>query len=176
MADESAEKQDEATESGEKKPSKKILIVVGAIMALEGIGVAAFMMLTGGPADANAAMIEGQDLAQQEQLVEIDLVRDKFQNMHGDRIWLWDTEVKLKVREKDREFITQELEDRRGEIIEGISLIFRRAQPSTLKEPGLETLNRQITALLQEIFGNSPDGSPRIERVLLPKCLGFPAN
>ncbi len=176
MADEPAEKQDDATEGDEKKPSKKILIVVGAIMALEGLGVAGFMMLAGGPKDANAAMIEGEELALQEQLVEIDLVRDKFQNMHGDRIWLWDTEVKLKIREKNREFITQELEDRRGEIVEGISLIFRRAQPSTLKEPGLETLNRQISALLAEIFGNHPDGSERIERVLLPKCLGFPAN
>ncbi len=175
MADEAADKQAESIDSA-GKPSKKILLVVGAIMALEGAAVVGFMMFTGGPSNANAAAIQGEDLAQREQLVEIDLVRDKFQNMHGERIWLWDTEVKLKVREKNREWVTQQLEDRRGEIIEGISLIFRRAQPSHLKEPGLETLNRQITALLEQIFGPHPDGSPRFERVLIPKCLGFPSN
>ncbi len=175
MADEAKDTQQEATNQA-AKPSKKVLLIVGAIMALEGAAVVGFMMLMNGPKDAQAAAIQGEDLAMREQVVEIDLVRERFQNMHGERIWLWDTEITLKVREKNREWVTQQLEDRRGEILEGISLIFRRAQPSHLKEPGLETLNRQITALMEQILGTHPDGSPRIERVLIPKCLGFPSN
>ncbi|MCB1281758.1 MAG: hypothetical protein KDB18_09570, partial [Salinibacterium sp.] len=161
----------EAPEGG-SKPSKKLLIIVGAVMALEGALVAGFMMMTGGPADATAAQIEGEDMALREQLVEIDVASGRYQNMHGESNWLWDTEIKIKVREKNREYVTQQLEERNGEINEGISMIFRKAQPSQLKEPGLETLKRQITALLEDIFGMHPDGTPRIDGVLIPKCTG----
>ena len=158
------------------KPSKKVLIIVGAIMALEGAAVVGIMMFTGVPSSADAAALVGEEQALREQIVELELVRDNFQNMHGDRIWVWDTEIRLKVREKNREYVTQQLTERQGEIIEGISLIFRRAQPSHLKEPGLETLNRQLTALFHEIFGYHPDGSARIERILIPRCLGYPSD
>lgn len=169
------ENKDEQTK-GSGKPPMKVLLIVGAIMAIEGLLVAGIMMFTGAPSGANAAELMGEEMAKREQLFELELVRDKFQNMHGERIWVWDTEIRLRVREKNREFIEQQLAQRQGEIIEGISLIFRRAQPSNLKEPGLETLNRQITALAHEIFGNHPDGSPRIDRVLIPRCLGYPSD
>ena len=91
-------------------------------------------------------------------------------------MWVWDTEIVLKVRSKNEEHVTKQLEERAAEIKEGISQIFRRAQHSQLKEPGLETINRQVSTFVQQVLGKDADGKERLERIVIPKCKGFPAD
>ncbi len=54
--------------------------------------------------------------------------------------------------------------------------MFRRASPNQLREPGLETLNRQVTAYVERILGKDSEGRERIEKVMIPRCRGFFAN
>ena len=173
MADE--ETQDQQEQPKKKSPIKMIAIV-GGIMVIEAVAVLGFTMFAGGKPTAAEAGIEGADQSGLEQLVEISLVADKFQNLQSGRVWLWDTEVYLKVRSKDQEFIEKELERRRAEVTQGVAQIIRKASQNQLKEPGLETLTRQFSAYAHSVFGTDAEGENHVQSVIIPKCRGFPAD
>jgi flagellar basal body-associated protein FliL len=156
-----------------KKGSIKVIAMVAGLMIAEAAGVYALVGMTGSGTQQAAAEIHGAEQGELQQLVEIDLVDDKFQNMQSGRVWIWDTQIVLKVKKKNQEFVEGELAKRAAEIREGIAQIMRRAQHAHLREPDLTTLNRQLTAYLDKAFGPDPDGSTRLERVLLPKCKGY---
>jgi flagellar basal body-associated protein FliL len=155
-----------------KKPAKGIMLIA-AIMVAEALAVYAFIGMSGGATKQAAAEIHGAELAELQQLVEIDLLDDKFQNMQTGRAWIWDTQFVLKVKRKNEAFVQGELDKRTAEIREGLAQIMRRAQHAHLREPELTTLNRQVTAYLDRALGPDPDGLSRIDRVLIPKCKGF---
>ena len=156
-----------------KKGKLKLMLVVGGIMLAEAAGVYFLVGMTGGGTQHAAAEIHGADQAALQELVEIEILDDKFQNMQTGRAWIWDTQIVLKVKAKNQGFVTGELEKRSAEIQEGISQIMRRAQHAHLREPELNTLNRQLTAYFDKTFGPDPDGHSRLERVLIPKCKGY---
>lgn len=160
-----------------KKSPIKMVAIVAVIMVLEGVGV---FMVVGAtakkPAAAHAEEIKGAEHADTEQSVEVALIADKFQSMQGAQIWIWDVEMVLKVKKKNEEHVTKALESREAEIHEAIAMIFRRAQLLQLREPGLETINRQVTAYMNKLLGKDAEGKDRIERVVIPKCKGFSTN
>lgn len=165
---------DEASaETKAAKPSIKVLMIVAAVMLIEGLAVAGLVMVMRGGASTASAEIEGAEEAAEEKLGEVPLISDKFQNLQTGKTWIWECELVLQIREKNREAVTATLEARKAEITEGVSMIFRKAQHVHLTEPGLETLNRQVSAYVHEVFGEHPDGTPRVERVIIPKCRGF---
>lgn len=160
-----------------KGPPIKAIGAVAAIMAVEAGAVFMIAKMTGPKAaEASETHIEGADQTDHEATVELPLIEEKFQNMQTGRVWIWDSEIVLKVRKKNEEFVQGVLDNRAAEIKEGVSMIFRRAQHSQLKEPGLETINRQLAAYLSQIIGKDADGKERLERVVIPKCRGFPAD
>lgn len=180
------DKKDESKPEGEaagtdaapkKKSPIKLVAIVGAIMVIEAVGVFMVVGATGKkPADAHATEIKGADHADEEQSVEIPLVEDKFQSMQGSQIWIWDVSVVLKAKKKNEEVINKALDARAAEIHEAVAMIFRRAQLLQLREPGLETINRQISAYMNKLLGKDPEGKDRFERIVIPKCKGFAAN
>jgi len=157
--------------------SIKTIAIVAALMIIEGAGV---FFIVGStmrkPTESKAGELHGEDEAKLDALVELPLVEDKFQNMTGGQAWIWDAAVFVKVKKRDEEKVTEVLQARAAEIKEGIAYIFRRAQHSQLKEPGLETMNREISAYINEIVEKTPEGASRIDRILIPKCRGFPAG
>ena len=157
-----------------KKSPVKAIVIVAVLMIVEGVAVYMFIGKTG-PQPA-AAAVEGKDDAHHDASVEVPLIEDKFQNLQTGRVWVWDAEIVLKVRSKNEEHVTKQLEERAAEIKEGISQIFRRAQHSQLKEPGLETINRQVSTFIQQVLGKDAEGKERLERIVIPKCKGFPAD
>jgi flagellar basal body-associated protein FliL len=163
-----------APEQPAKKSPVKPIAIVAVLMIAEAAGVYMFVGKTG-PQPA-AAAVEGKEEAGKDALVEIPLIEDKFQNLQTGRVWVWDSEIVLKAKSKNQEFVAKQLEERTAEIKEGVSQIFRRAQHGQLKEPGLETINRQITAFMSQILGKDGEGKERLERVVIPKCKGFPAD
>lgn len=171
MADEQAQ-----VEQAAKKPPLKVIAVVAVMMILEGLGVFLFVSATGrAPQDTMA--VEGQQQALMESNVEIPLVEGKFQNMLTGRAWIWSVEIYLKVKRKNEARVNEILEARQAEIRESVSQLIRRADHSHLKEPDLRTLNRQFTALANEVFGYAEaDGLPRVERVIIAKCQGHQVN
>jgi flagellar basal body-associated protein FliL len=159
-----------------KSPVKTIGIVAGLMIA-EAAAVYFVMSSTGPkPAEATDVHLEGADGHDTEASVELPLMEEKFQNLQTGRVWLWDVEIYLKVKAKHEEFVTAQLESRQAEIKEEISMIFRRAQHSNLKEPGLETIKRQVSAYISHALGKDAEGHERFERVVIPKCKGFPAD
>jgi hypothetical protein len=166
----------------EAKPEKKgmpikTIGVVAGLMIAEAVGVFLFVSATNPHVQAAAAQtIKGADQTDLEASVEVPLIEDKFQNMQTGRVWIWDTEIVLKVRARNKDFVTKELERRQAEIAEGVALIFRRSPHSNLKEPGLETINRQLAAYMNQVLGKDAEGKERLERVVIPKCKGFPAD
>lgn len=155
----------------------KVIGIVAVLMAAEAGGVFFVVKATSPKVAAAAeAKLEHADQNDTEATVEIQLIDDKFQNLQTGRVWIWDSEIYLKVKKKNEEFVNKVLEEKSAEIKEGVSMIFRRAQHSQLKEPGLETINRQLVAYMNQVLGKDADGKERIERVLIPKCRGFPAD
>lgn len=169
------EEKNEATEEKKKSPIL-LFAMIGVIMLIEAVGVFAFVKISGsGAGDAKANEIEGQQQAELEKTIEIPLWGERgerFQNLSTGRAWSWTVSVVLQTKKKNEEEVKAELERRKSEISEGVALIIRRAAHSHLVEPGLETLHRQIESYINEVFGVDPDGDPRIERVLIPKCQG----
>lgn len=169
-----------ATPAAEAPPKKglpiKTLGIVAAVMAVEAVAVFFVVGMVSKKPDAAAAAELTHEHDDGEALVELPLIEEKFQNMQTGRAWIWDASIYLKVRKKHEEFVAGQLEARSAEIKEGISLIFRRATHSQLKEPGLESLNRLLNSYVNEIIEAAPDGTSRIERIIIPKCRGFPAD
>ena len=178
MADEA--KKDKESDGAEKPAAKgglsvKLLAVIGAIMAIEGAGVFLFVtMMSGGPKDAAAEIVSDEE--DPEALVEVMLTEEQYQNMTSNQVWIWEAEIYLKVRRKNQEFVQGQLEQRSAEIQEGITQIFRRAKLTELREPDFRTGSRQLTALVNDVFGNDADGLPRVERLVIAKLRGFPRN
>lgn len=175
MADE--EKQVEGTEAPAKKSGKMLPIIVGGLMLVEGVAVFGVVKVLGGGAkSADASQVEAEAQAALEAPTEIELVKGSFQNMQTGRVWEWKVEIFVRVRAKNLDEVKRIQERDAATIKEGVALIFRRAHDRHLREPGLETITRQVTAYINEIFGADPDGIPRIDRVIIPECKGFPAD
>ncbi len=176
MADKPSDNKSESAAAVPKKKSPmKVVGIVGVLMAAEAVGVYFFVAKTG-PQAAAAAEIQGKDEENHEATMELALIEEKFQNLQTGRVWVWDAEIVLKVKAKNEPYVSKQLEERAGEIKEGISQIFRRAQHSQLKEPNLETINRQISVFINQTIGKDANAKDRIERIVIPKCKGFPAD
>ena len=189
MSDKESKPKDDAAapaaeEGAKKKPPIKLLGIVAALMLVEGAGVYVVdSMSSKKPQTAEAHGVEGgapaegghgaEAVLDDDAEIELKLMEDKLQNMQTGRVWLWDVGVYIKVKKKNEAIVAEQLKRREAEIKEEVARIFSRAQHSQLKEPGKETLGRQLTALSHKIFGADADGNPRVERVLIPRCRGF---
>ncbi|MEO1007061.1 MAG: hypothetical protein AAFX79_00675 [Planctomycetota bacterium] len=178
MADETKESDAPAKEKPAKKGglSAKVLAIIVAVMAVEGVGIFLFMtMMSGTPQDAEATELVN-DENDPEALVEVLLTDEQFQNMTNNQVWIWEAELYLKVRRKNLEYVERELEQRQAEIREGVTQIFRRLSPTELSEADFRTGSRQLTALINDVFGTDADGLPRVDRLVIAKLRGFPRN
>jgi len=178
MADEAAA----ATEQGdeEKAPKKglgiKMLGIMAALMIAEGAGVYFLVSMTAG-SNSSAMSIEGTEDQERQQTKEVLLIEDRFQNVSSGTVWLWDTSIYLQIRNKNAEKVEKIMLQREAEIKEGVAKIFRRAEDRHLRDdPGLDTIVRQLTAYLNDVFGTDKDELPLIERIIIPKCTGINAG
>jgi hypothetical protein len=72
--------------------------------------------------------------------------------------------------------VNEELVARRAELRTGIAAIMASAQHGFFTEPGRETLSRQVLEYLRKSLGPDPEGKPRVEAVLIPRCIGMPVD
>lgn len=176
MADDEKNAEAASEETKPKGGGLKMIIIVAVMMIVEGAGVFFLVSSMGGPKGVEASELQGLEGTGEEAPVEIPLVDDRFQNMQTGRVWEWRTIIFLRVRQKNVNEITAIQERDTATIKEGVAMIFRKAQDRHLREPGLETITRQLTTYLNEVFGLDADGLPRIDRVIIPECKGFPAD
>jgi hypothetical protein len=162
-----------------EKPAKKglpvkMMGIMAGVMVAEG-AVVYFIAGATGPKPV-AADVKHVEEEHHDEFVEIPLIDEKFQNLQSGRAYIWDASIVLKVRTKDEELVASTIEKSAAEVKEAVALVFRRAPHAQLTEPGLETLNRQLLALLNQFAGKDAEGHPRIVRVLIPKCKGYLAE
>jgi flagellar basal body-associated protein FliL len=166
-----------ATEPAKKSLPIKTLAIVAVLMAAEAAAVVFAMGLLGprsSHAETDAHALVDDD---SEDTVEIEVASEKYQNLSTGRVWVWDLSIFLQVKNKNAETVQAVLEQRKAEIGEGVGQIVSRAQHAQLKEPERQTLIRQISAFLERIRGmTDADGKPLVERVMIPKCRGFPSD
>ncbi|MBX3386103.1 MAG: hypothetical protein KF768_06005 [Phycisphaeraceae bacterium] len=155
--------------------SIKTIGVIGAVMALEaGALYFVFGMSGAKKSSADVHMLVHDD---SEELDEIEIISDEiFQNMQTGKVWVWSISVYAQVKRKDVEYVETVLAQRRAEVREGLSQIVGRAQHAQLKEPDRQTLNRQFSALIERIVKPDEQGKPRVQRLLISKCTGYPAD
>jgi len=184
-------------------PTKTIAIVL-ILLVVEAVAVFGAVMMFAKPSEVKGVELEHGHIEEGERLVEIPVVREKFTNNSSGRVWIWDTEVVLVAKLKHAGHapvehaeddghgdgggdegdghgghagtLRSELEEKRAQIRTGIGAIFSGAQHSYFTEPGRETLSRQIREYLHGVFGEDAEGEPRVQDVVIPKCLGFPAD
>ena len=155
--------------------SLKLVIVILGIMLAEAGAVVGVLSLTG-PSSTHAAEETGLDVNAGEQTKEIMVISERFQNLQSGRVWQWEIELWLKVKTKHADQVQTRLENHKAEIQQEINNIISRAQHAHLKEPGHETLLRQLTKVMERFM--TPDGqeAPLFETVLLPKVRGHPGD
>ncbi|MBY0310465.1 MAG: hypothetical protein K2W85_00190 [Phycisphaerales bacterium] len=158
----------------------KTIAIVAVLMILEGALVFFVLGAMGGPKKTEAAT-EAKHLEhdESEQTVEIRLFEkedERFQNLTAGRVWIWNVSFFVQVKNKNSERVENVLEQRKAEIKEGVSQIVSRSPIAQLKEPERQSLNRQVTALLDKVLGQDSDGKSLVERVLIPTCNGFPSD
>lgn len=176
MAEQADTKAEESSAPAKKKPPIVAIGAVLAVMAVEGAVVFMVAGMTSGGSAASASELHDDHSSAAESIVEVPVFTGKFQNLTSGRVFIWETEIVLEVRQKNSQHITHQLEQRQAAVREAVARIYRRTQHAQLKEPGSESLIRQLTAMLDEFFGSDPDGHSRIERVLVPVCDGYPAD
>jgi flagellar basal body-associated protein FliL len=165
-----------AAPAKKKLPIKTIGIVAGIMIAE---AVAVFMIFNmiapkKSSAHEDAAHVESSDA---ETIKEIQVVDEKFQNLASGRAFIWDTVVTVQVKKKHADSVEATLKSRAAELRQEMGRIVANADDAQLKEPNRETLLRQFTALLNKVVGEDEKSSdPLIERVLIPRLRGFPAE
>lgn len=151
----------------------KAAILLVAVLVLEGGTIGMTMMFAGGPRDVKGVTLDADKMADQKKLVEIQVVKDKFENIKTGRQYLYDTEVYCTVRKADEQKATDAIKDQKAQISMAIGNIIREADPSFFQEATLATLTRQIKAELDKDLGKDADGKPVVQEVLITRCIPF---
>ncbi len=168
---------DEAADGGGKKSIKVILGVVG-ILALEAGTIFGTALLTNKPDIAVGDPFATDASADEERIVEIGVVQQRFPNRKSGRAMLYETHIAIQVKKKDEELVQKIIEENNARIKTVIGTIWRNAEPRHFNEPYLSTLTRQATESLVEIVDeNLPEGEEtRVQGILIPTLTGWPAD
>ena len=169
---------DAAAGGEEKKKGLPLLpiIAVAAVLLIEAAVIVALFMFSGGPSEVKAEPGVADEVAQGEEPAEVLVLSGKFQNNKSGRSFMYDTEVYVVVKQRNLEEMETKKEQMQASITKDITTIFRRAEPSHLREQELATLTRQVSAALESRFGNDPNDEPYVQEVLITKCMEFASD
>jgi flagellar basal body-associated protein FliL len=171
------EKKENQPEQPQKKMPIKAMLILLAVLLIEGLAITAVFTFAGGPAKVQADPAAVDLAAEAKKPVELLVVSDKFANNRVGRTYLYDSEIYVVLRKKDEEATKAKIETMQAQISTDIAMIIRRAEPAHLNEPTLATLTRQIKASLDERLGKDEEtGEPTVEQVLIKKWVPFRAD
>lgn len=156
--------------------SIKTLGILAAVLLIEAGVISAGFMYASRPAEVKAQGAVKDETAELNELVEMPVIADKFQNTRTGRTYIYDTDIYILVRRKDEAKVDERLKNMSAQIVADIGLLFRRAEPAYLLEPSLATLMRQIKAALDQRIGTDPDGKSLIQEVVVKKYTQYRAD
>lgn len=175
MAADDAEKApQEGTEAKKKGLPLVPIIVVSAMLIGEAAIVAGMFMFLGGPSEVQADPALDEKMAEGERPLTLTVLEDKFQNKKSGESFLYDVEIFATTKVKHEEEAEKRLEEQKAAIRFEVMVLFRKAEPAFLREPSLQTMTRQIRAVVQKAVGNVPGtDEPLFDDVILGKCTEF---
>lgn len=172
-----------APEAGKEAPKKKglpikTLVMIVGLMAVEGIAIFGAMSVMGKPSGVHGAVEHVGEQDPHEDLVELPVLNERFVNNADGRLWVWDTEIMVVVKEKHHYEVEEKLAKNAAKIRTGIGTIWSAGRLADFNEPGRVTLSNQVLEYLRtQVFEKATvDEEDRIVEVLIPKCMGFPAD
>jgi len=156
-----------------KLPLKTILVVL-AVLLLEGGTITVFMALKGGPKSVEGTHpIEGEVRVDQKNYAEVILAESfSVDNYMGGKTRLViNMEVCAKVtREKEEEFKGL-VDSRETEIRDAIRTLVSSAQPDQIKDPKLQVIKREIKTGVEKIVGEG-----LIQEILISSWQSYTAD
>lgn len=165
---------------GEEAKKKRLplmpIIAVAAVLLVEAAVIVGLFMFSGGPSEVKAEPGVADALAMGEEPAEVLILAGKFQNTKSGRSFMYDTEIYIKTKQKHYDYLTEKKDAMQATITKDITTIFRRAEPSHLREQELATLTRQIAAALENRLGEDENGEPYVSEVLITKCMEFASD
>lgn len=164
----------EVDEQVKKSSPMKAIVMVAGILLVEAIVIVSAMMMLGGPDTVEATDTVGAiQTAEEEKLVELQVLDGKLANNKTGITYLYDTEIYVQSKKKHSERVSAELEQFRNQIRAEITTIWRTADPHHFQEPKLENLTRKIEALLNDRFGTDESGEAIIARCVIVMGTGL---
>ncbi len=156
----------------------KTAVVILVLLVLEGAAIVTIMSIMGKESEVSAVdLIENPD-GPENILQELTVLQHKFSNGKQGRLWIWDMKIDISVSSLNADAVQEVLDRRASHIQAGIGRIVASAQHTFFQEPGYDTLRNQILDFLNdpELIGTDPEGEPMVKDVLIPSCIGFPAD
>jgi flagellar basal body-associated protein FliL len=176
MADKKNESESEETPKPKKGGGLKFIIVVLALLGIEG-GVLFFVFSSGKPQTVEATEPVIVANPEDEKLVELLVLDDRLVNDRTGISYLYQTEIYVKVRKKDEEWVKDEIERSKNSLRAQLGGIWRTAEPTHFQEPLFETLTRRVETVMRERFDHkSSDSKPVIDRCVLVVGTGLRIN
>lgn len=178
-----------ATAEAGKGSRKKPLMIVAALMLVEGVAIffGTKMMTGSGPAPADAAHESADAHAPAEggehggghgeegaknapfesEFGEIAVSECRPTNRQSGRLITFRMRVSVLVKAADLEKSKGLIESNKARIEDRINFVIRSADPAYLNEPTLETIKRRLKAELDRLMGDEH----LIEEILIPEML-----
>ena len=164
MADDTPEK-NEVQKPKLKMPLKTIIILL-AVLLLEGGGISLFWIMKGGPnpAEGTDSIAQTQD-APGNDFAEVVLAQDFIVDNHvsGRSRMIITLEVAAKVEGANKQILEDRVKKHQKEILNTLRVLVSSAQPDQIKDPKKQVIKREIKAGIEEIVGEE-----LIAEILLP--------
>ncbi len=148
-------------EGASSKPKRLVpLIIILAVMAVEGVGVYALTKFLSPTPQATlaqeAATVTTEEAVElpKDEHAEIPLVQTRLTNRRGAKTQTISISVSALIESKNKDAIVALVEGMNSRINDRVSAVVRAATDETLDQPGLETLKRQLKSELDQILGD----------------------
>ena len=145
-------------QEGDSKPKKSLTImVVAALMLVEGVAVYfAVDYFSDHPATvaAEVGADSESDPSPDDGTEELEVANCRSVNNKEGRLYHYHIRVSVLIPKDRLAFLTELVKKRRHRIDERVNVVVRSAEPKQLNEPGFESLKRRLRAELGDIFGD----------------------
>ncbi|MEE9293420.1 MAG: flagellar basal body-associated FliL family protein [Phycisphaerae bacterium] len=169
------EDQTQKQAGGKSRGRLKPLIIVGALMLAEGVGIFAMMSFFGAAPESTVAAEDEaalQDPLNLEAEVEVELCEVDAYNRKEGRLYVYSLKLSALVAAEDVAKINRFIKARSASINDRVQVVIRSADPKHLNDPSLESIKRQIIFEINNLLG----GEELIRDVLVSKLLQSRTN
>jgi flagellar basal body-associated protein FliL len=168
----------DAKPAGVKKGKLALIGLIGGVMVAEAIAIFVATRFLGGPAKAEATVPgleagehgEGAKPAVSDK--EVVVASFRAMNDRSGHNVIYDMKVYGRVSGASADKVQKLFEDKKASIEDRLAKVIRAADPQYFKEPGLETLRRQIKHEVDAALGDANS----VQEILIPSLMWYSAD